>query len=165
MLKSHLFRVANINFNYSPSPQFLQSVRDFSYKPKSREYFYYVDLNGKLYHMGDRDAPTPSGPMHIRDERLMNLFFKNIKKNDSGKYAFFICSLTCRNLPDFPYLSICAGEYNYVKAADRPIVFIHLSSFGAIKPGPPASESSPSTSGFLRFMHNNKKKNYSTALL
>jgi hypothetical protein len=41
-------------------------------------------------------------------------FFKRLRLNDTDRYK------------DFPYLSLCGRERNYVRCDDLPIVFTHV---------------------------------------
>lgn len=70
----------------------------------TREYFYEVDLYGRLFHDGSE----------LTEARFLDFFFKRLRANDTGRF------------PDYPYLSPCAGELNFVRAADTPIVFQKL---------------------------------------
>ena len=69
-----------------------------------REYFYDVDLRGQLFHDGTQ----------LTEPRFLDFFFKRLRKNDTGRF------------PEHPFLSPCAGELNFVRADDRPIVFHDL---------------------------------------
>ena len=69
-----------------------------------REYFYDVDLSGRLLHDGTE----------LCDPRFLDFFFKRLRENDTGRF------------PEFGFLSPCAGELNFVRAEDRPIVFHRL---------------------------------------
>jgi len=71
----------------------------------TREYFYDVDLGGRLFHDGGE----------LTEPRFLDFFFKRLRPNDTGRY------------PRYPYLSPCAGELNFVRAEDRPVVFRRLS--------------------------------------
>ena len=70
-----------------------------------REYFYEVDLQGRLFHDGTE----------LTEPGFLDFFFKRLRGNDTGRF------------PDHPFLSPCAGELNFVRAEDRPIVFHGLS--------------------------------------
>jgi len=71
----------------------------------AREYFYDVDLGGRLFHDGGE----------LTEPRFLDFFFKRLCANDTGRF------------PAYPFLSPCAGELNFVRAQDRPIVFHKLS--------------------------------------
>ena len=70
----------------------------------AREYFYDVDLSGRLLHDGGE----------LTEPRFLDFFFKRLRPNDTGRFG------------EYPFLSPCAGELNFVRAADRPIVFHRL---------------------------------------
>ena len=70
----------------------------------AREYFYDVDLFGRLLHDGGE----------LTEPRFLDFFFKRLRPNDTGRFG------------DYPFLSPCAGELNFVRAVDRPIVFRRL---------------------------------------
>jgi acyl-coenzyme A thioesterase PaaI-like protein len=66
-----------------------------------REYFYEIDLHGRLWHEGSE----------LTDEGFLRFFFRHLRPNTTGQH------------PDYPYVVLCAGERNYVRCADTPIVF------------------------------------------
>ena len=86
--------------------------RPFETATGRREYFYYVSKEGNLYVIQPEDKKMPWGPAHLRDPIFLNFFFERLKKNDTGHYT-----------STFPYLSICQGEYNFVRVAETPVVF------------------------------------------
>ncbi len=69
-----------------------------------REYFYRVDLKGRLLHDGT-ELTASSTP-----------FFRRLKRNATGRH------------PTHPFVSPCGREWNFVQADDRPIVFHTLTS-------------------------------------
>lgn len=46
------------------------------------------------------------------DKKFLAFFFKRLRKNNTGRY-----------MDDFPFLSICGVERNYVRCDDLPLVF------------------------------------------
>ena len=70
----------------------------------TREYFYRIDAKGRLYH--DNTEQT--------DASFLDFFFRRLKGNDTGQYR------------DYPYISPCGKEMNYVRSAGAPIVFRRL---------------------------------------
>lgn len=85
-----------------------------------REWFYYLDKEGRLYHLGEDKTATPTGPVHLKDQRFLNFFFRRVQPNSTDRYR------------EFPWLSICMGEYNYLRVNDTPIVFTELLTKGTI---------------------------------
>jgi hypothetical protein len=69
-----------------------------------RYYFYYVDFDGNLYH--DNTLLT--------DKKFLNFFFKQIQYNKTGYFE------------NYPYISPCGKEMNFIACPDTPIVFRHL---------------------------------------
>jgi acyl-coenzyme A thioesterase PaaI-like protein len=69
-----------------------------------REYFYTIDLRGNLIH----DTTI------IDDGEYIDYFYRRLGNNDTEHYT------------DYPFLSFCGRERNYVRAADTPIVFHRL---------------------------------------
>ena len=49
------------------------------------------------------------------DKKFLAFFFRRVKKNTSGRYA-----------EEFPYISPCGPETNYIRCDDLPVVFTHL---------------------------------------
>ena len=49
------------------------------------------------------------------DKKFLAFFFKRLRTNDTGRYE-----------DDFPFISPCGREMNYIHCDDLPIVFTHL---------------------------------------
>lgn len=49
------------------------------------------------------------------DKKFLAFFFRRVKKNSTGRYE-----------NDFPYVSPCGPETNYIRCDDLPVVFTHL---------------------------------------
>ena len=49
------------------------------------------------------------------DEKFLSLLFSRLKRNSTQRWQ-----------SDFPFLYICAGEYNYIRCDDLPIVYTQL---------------------------------------
>uniref|UniRef100_A0A8C5WHS7 Chromosome 8 open reading frame 82 n=1 Tax=Leptobrachium leishanense TaxID=445787 RepID=A0A8C5WHS7_9ANUR len=49
------------------------------------------------------------------DKQFLVFFFKHLRRNETGRYQ-----------DDFPYVSLCGHERNFIRCDDRPIVFTHL---------------------------------------
>lgn len=52
----------------------------------------------------------------FKEKKFLRFFFNQLKTNNTNKY------------PDFPYLSPCGKERNYIKVNDYPFVFTHILS-------------------------------------
>ncbi|CAM4686764.1 unnamed protein product [Leuciscus chuanchicus] len=79
-----------------------------------REYFYYIDHQGQLFL---DDTKVKNFVTCFKDQRFLVFFFNRLKLNESGRYQ-----------QDFPFLSLCGRERNFVRCDDQPIVFTHLLS-------------------------------------
>ena len=80
---------------------------------KTREYFYFIDHNGQLFL---NDAKIKNFTSCFKEKEFLEFFMKRISV-DRNK--------TFENL-GFNYKSLCAGEINYIKCDDLPVVFSHL---------------------------------------
>ncbi|KAH7700038.1 hypothetical protein AAVH_05809 [Aphelenchoides avenae] len=82
------------------------------YVGKTREYFYYIDHNGQLFM---DDARMKNFTSCFKDKKFLDFFFARVRHNETGRYE-----------DEFPYVSPCGREMNYVRCDDRPIVFTQL---------------------------------------
>ena len=67
----------------------------------NRRYYYELDASGSLYH--DRTL--------LKDRDFLDFFFRRLRANDTGEEA------------DYPYLSVCGREWNFVRGPWPPLVF------------------------------------------
>ena len=81
-------------------------------EPNVREYFYYIDHQGMLFL---DDAKMKNFTCCYKEELFLKNFFKRLKKNNTGRF-----------MQEFPYLSLCGKERNFVRCEDLPIVFTQL---------------------------------------
>ncbi|XP_015592399.1 UPF0598 protein CG30010 [Cephus cinctus] len=77
-----------------------------------REYFYYIDHQGMLFL---DDARMKNFTSCFKEKKFLAFFFQRLKKNDTGRYS-----------EEFPYLSICGKEHNFIRCDDVPIVFTRV---------------------------------------
>ncbi|XP_056378904.1 UPF0598 protein C8orf82 homolog [Hyla sarda] len=89
-------------------------VQGHSPEPRVREYFYYIDHQGQLFL---DDVKVKNFITCFKDKKFLVFFFKQVQRNESGRY-----------MEDFPYISPCGRERNYIRCDDRPVVFTHLLS-------------------------------------
>ena len=68
---------------------------------KIREYFYYIDHQGQLFL---DDAKVKNFISCFQDKEFLAFFFKQVKLNKTGRYE-----------QDFPYVSPCGREKNYIR--------------------------------------------------
>ena len=69
-----------------------------------RQYFYLLDRDGVLWHDGTA----------LDDERFLRQFFARLGDNDTGEHR------------EYPFVSRCAGELNFVRPQATVIVFRRL---------------------------------------
>ncbi|XP_033924976.1 UPF0598 protein C8orf82 homolog [Melopsittacus undulatus] len=81
-------------------------------EPRMREYFYYLDHQGQLFL---DDSKVKNFITCFKDVAFLSFFFKQLERNRSGRYE-----------AEFPFLSRCGRERNFLRCEDRPIVFTHL---------------------------------------
>ncbi|XP_053571410.1 UPF0598 protein C8orf82 homolog [Bombina bombina] len=96
----------------------LSYVQGQSPEPRIREYFYYIDHQGQLFL---DDTKVKNFITCFKDKQFLVFFFKQVRKNQTGRYE------------DFPYISPCGRERNFIRCDDRPIVFTHLLSDPSIE--------------------------------
>ena len=95
-----------------------QLVRDLHYKQgqtadkKTREYFYYIDHQGQLFL---DDARIKNFTSCFKEKIFLEFFFTRVKVNDTGHYE-----------KEFPYISPCGRERNYINCDDLPVVFTRI---------------------------------------
>lgn len=87
-------------------------IQGQSPEPRIREYFYYIDHQGQLFL---DDTKVKNFVTCFKDKQFLVFFFSRLRSNQSGRYE-----------EDFPFLSLCGRERNFVRCDDRPIVFTHL---------------------------------------
>uniref|UniRef100_A0A803JFR3 Uncharacterized protein n=1 Tax=Xenopus tropicalis TaxID=8364 RepID=A0A803JFR3_XENTR len=66
------------------------------------------------------DAKVKNFITCYKDPRFLTFFFRRLRRNETGRYQ-----------ENFPYVSPCGRERNFIRCDDRPIVFSHLLSGGA----------------------------------
>ena len=54
--------------------------------------------------------------MLFSEKKFLDFFFSRLKLNETDRYV-----------DEFPYLSPCGREKNFIRCDDKPIVFVHLS--------------------------------------
>ncbi|RHX90600.1 DUF4505 domain-containing protein [Leptospira stimsonii] len=66
-----------------------------------RSYFYQMDSRGRIFHEGTE----------LNDPHFLDFFISRIRKNETGVH------------PEYPYLSLCAGEWNFIQPTTTIFVF------------------------------------------
>lgn len=97
---------------YTASRSTATYVQGQSPEPRIREYFYYIDHQGQLFL---DDTKMKNFVTCFKDKQFLVFFFSRLRSNQSGRYE-----------EDFPFLSLCGRERNFLRCDDRPVVFTHL---------------------------------------
>ncbi|XP_041862665.1 UPF0598 protein C8orf82 homolog [Melanotaenia boesemani] len=97
---------------YTASRSSATYVQGQSPEPRIREYFYYIDHQGQLFL---DDTKMKNFVTCFKDKQFLVFFFSRLRANESGRYE-----------EDFPFLSLCGRERNFLRCDDRPVVFTHL---------------------------------------
>ncbi|BFG04971.1 uncharacterized protein DMAD_03818 [Drosophila madeirensis] len=104
----HLINLKNVGFNLL-STRNLHYVQGQSPEPKIREYFYYIDHEGMLFL---DDARMKNFTSCFKEKAFLKFFFSRLRLNKTQRY-----------LSDFPYISLCGRERNFIRCDDTPLVF------------------------------------------
>uniref|UniRef100_H3AJN1 Chromosome 8 open reading frame 82 n=1 Tax=Latimeria chalumnae TaxID=7897 RepID=H3AJN1_LATCH len=90
-------------------------IQGQSPEPRMREYFYYIDHQGQQMALFPKDSACKNFYFLFSDKKFLIFFFKQLRVNGTSRYQ-----------EEFPYISLCGRERNFVRCDDRPIVFTHL---------------------------------------
>ena len=90
-------------------------------QPSQRCYFYNIDLHGRLYL---EENPIKNITSSIKDIKFLDFFFAHIKYINETHKEY----MKQHDIPiqDYPYVSICQKEWNFIRPAATPIVFHSL---------------------------------------
>ncbi|XDD51769.1 DUF4505 family protein [Leptospira sp. WS92.C1] len=69
-----------------------------------RTYFYHLDAQGRLFHETSE----------LKDPDFLDFFISRIRKNETRLH------------PEYPYLSVCAGEWNFIQPTTSIFIFRKL---------------------------------------
>ena len=94
---------------FRPSSPFRAS-RFFS--AVTREYFYHVDDHGQVF-LAETEPKNIA--TSLKDKKVVDFFTRHVRPNETGVHT-----------RDYPWVSMCMGEHNFVSAAATPIVFQEL---------------------------------------
>ncbi|XP_047987332.1 UPF0598 protein CG30010 [Leguminivora glycinivorella] len=81
-------------------------------EPKIREYFYYIDHQGMLFL---DDSKMKNFTSCFKEKKFLDFFFKRIRLNKTGRFT-----------EEFPFISLCGRERNFIRCDDVPIVYTHI---------------------------------------
>lgn len=80
------------------------SVNRKVFMRQRRTYFYRLDGRGRLIHDSSE----------LKDPEFLDFFIERIRKNDTGEFS------------EYPYLSVCNGEWNFIQPATTVFIFKKL---------------------------------------
>lgn len=116
VLRSHSLRAVAalrcLRAGHTGRRAFATYTQGQSPEPRIREYFYYIDHQGQLFL---DDTKVKNFVTCFKDKQFLVFFFSRLRSNQSGRYQ-----------EDFPFLSLCGRERNFLRCDDRPVVFTHL---------------------------------------
>lgn len=90
-----------------------------------RCYFYTIDLQGRLFL---EDTIPKNIATSIKDPKFLNFFWRRLKLVDDDDSSTVRQLMEDRGIPttDYPYVSPCGKEYNFVRPVASPVVFHSL---------------------------------------
>ncbi|EDW74519.2 uncharacterized protein Dwil_GK19411 [Drosophila willistoni] len=91
------------------STRSVQYIQGQSPEPKIRENFYYIDHEGMLFL---DDAKMKNFTSCFKEKDFLKFFFSRLRMNQTQRFQ-----------KDFPYISLCGRERNFIRCDDTPIVF------------------------------------------
>lgn len=87
---------------------------------KPRRYFYNIDFQGRLF----LEETTPKNiATSIKDDKFLDFFFSRVRTITEREQPFL---LEHECFEDYPFVSLCGHEVNYIRPAAVPIVFHSL---------------------------------------
>uniref|UniRef100_K3WHX1 Uncharacterized protein n=1 Tax=Globisporangium ultimum (strain ATCC 200006 / CBS 805.95 / DAOM BR144) TaxID=431595 RepID=K3WHX1_GLOUD len=99
----------------------IKSEEFYDLQGQHRRYFYYIDLQGRLFLENTRPKNIATS---LKSAKFLKFFFSQIRPNvppaashESDDADLFL---------EYPYRSPCGKEMNFIKCADRPFVFEDL---------------------------------------
>ncbi|XP_041375541.1 UPF0598 protein CG30010-like [Gigantopelta aegis] len=91
--------------------RYVHYVQGQSPEPRIREYFYFIDHQGQLFL---DDCRMKNFTSCFKEKKFLAFFFTRLKINYMDRYT------------EFPYLSPCGRERNFIRCDDRPIVYTSI---------------------------------------
>ena len=108
---------SNVNKNRKSSSSSRQQQQR---KRKRRYYFYNIDLQGRLF----LEETSPKNiTSSIKDTKFLNFFFSKIRCATVKEIDFLREEMDDEEDSQYPFVSKCGFEINYIRPAATPIVF------------------------------------------
>lgn len=93
---------------------------EFAAREKQKCYFYSIDLQGRLFL---EECLPKNIATSLKDEKFLDFFFSKIRRVRDKEKAILE---EVAAAGDYPFVSPCGIELNFVRPADAPIVFHEL---------------------------------------
>ncbi|KAE9032705.1 hypothetical protein PR003_g10970 [Phytophthora rubi] len=97
----------------------IKSEEFYELQGEKRRYFYYVDLQGRLFLEDTRPKNIATS---LKSAKFLRFFFSQVRPNSLAQCK----SEEEREFLEYPFRSPCGKEMNFIKCADRPFVFEDL---------------------------------------
>jgi hypothetical protein len=119
-----------VRFHATPKEHRGGGIKNHKRMRIRRVYRYLVDLHGKLFldelgceNFHKLEHVKKSAPRPLTDVKFLNMFWKNLQKSQNliEKHDDLESIIS-----EYPFVSICAGELNFVRAVDTILVFDEL---------------------------------------
>ena len=103
------FATSSVEYEELRQLKDIKSAEFYDREANKRNYFYYIDLQGRLFL---EDMVPKNIATSLKSEKFLNFFFRQLRHNNTGKFT------------EYPYVSPCGKEMNFIKSADLPFVFL-----------------------------------------
>ncbi|CAH0487862.1 unnamed protein product [Peronospora farinosa] len=97
----------------------IKSEEFYDLQGQERRYFYYVDLQGRLFLEDTRPKNIATS---LKSATFLRFFFSQVRLNEIAQCK----SKEEEAFLEYPFRSPCGKEMNFIKCADRPFVFEDL---------------------------------------
>ncbi|KAG1711836.1 hypothetical protein DVH05_009078 [Phytophthora capsici] len=97
----------------------IKSEEFYDLQGQKRRYFYYVDLQGRLFLEDTRPKNIATS---LKSAKFLRFFFSQVRPNETAQCK----SKEEEQFLEYPFRSPCGKEMNFIKCADRPFVFEDL---------------------------------------
>ena len=109
--------ITNHSSNDHWSKTFIKSGEFYEKHASHHRYFYNIDLQGRLFM---EDVYPKNISTSLKDVRFLNFFFRNIRRSSREEMLLLDDDGASQ---DYPFVSLCANEINYIRPVDQPFVF------------------------------------------
>ncbi|ETI34432.1 hypothetical protein F441_18895 [Phytophthora nicotianae CJ01A1] len=97
----------------------IKSEEFYDRQAHKRRYFYYIDLQGRLFLEDTRPKNIATS---LKSAKFLRFFFSQVRPNGLAQCK----SKEEEDFLEYPFRSPCGKEMNFIKCADRPFVYEDL---------------------------------------